>query len=76
LRRHQDELLVFLDDPQVPPDNNEAERTLRGVANDHGMGRGSRSWPGARAYAKIKSVYATCRRNGLNFFFATESTPS
>ena len=30
LRRHRDELLVFLHDPLVSPDNNHAERTIRG----------------------------------------------
>jgi FtsZ-binding cell division protein ZapB len=68
LRRHKGELLTFLDDPAVPPDNNEAERAARGVANDRGMGRGSRSEAGCGVYARLKTVFATARKNGVNFF--------
>ena len=68
LRRHGGELLTFRDSEDLPPDNNLAERAARGVANDRGMGRGSRSETGAETYGDLKTVYATCRRQKLNFF--------
>jgi len=68
LRRHRDEILTFLDDKNVPPDNNGAERPLRGVAADRGNGGGTRAWWGTRVYADLKSVLTTCRKQGINFF--------
>ena len=68
LRRHGGELLTFLDSDHLPPDNNLAERAARGVANDRGMGRGSRSESGAETYGDLKTVFETCRRQKLNFF--------
>ena len=49
------ELLTFLDSDHLPPDNNLAERAARGVANDRGMGRGSRSETGAETYGDLKT---------------------
>ena len=68
LRKYGGQLLTFLDDPAVPPDNNRCERDARGVANDRGMGRGSRTEAGSKSYAILKSVLATARKNGQNLF--------
>lgn len=67
LVRHRFELLTFLEDPNVPADNNTSERDIRSVVaarNDGGVNRSN--W-GAAAFSKWKSVIRTCQKNGLNF---------
>jgi hypothetical protein len=68
LRRHQDELLVFLDVPGVPPDNNACERDIRSVAAARADGGVNRSTWGADAFAVAKSIIRTCQKNGRRFF--------
>lgn len=67
LFRHGNELFTFLNDPQVPADNNGCERDIRSLAaarNDGGTHRADWS---ATAFARIKSVIATGLKNGLRF---------
>jgi Transposase IS66 family/zinc-finger binding domain of transposase IS66 len=67
LFKHCDELFTFLNDPQVPPDNNGTERDIRSLAaarNDGGTHRADWS---ATAFARIKSVIATGMKNGVRF---------
>lgn len=68
LRRHRDELLVFLDHPDVPPDNNAAERDIRSVAAARSDGGVNRTDWGAKAFGVAKSIVRTCQKNGRNFF--------
>ncbi|MBV8311317.1 MAG: IS66 family transposase, partial [Planctomycetaceae bacterium] len=49
LRRHRDDLLTFLDEPNVPFDNNHAERALRPAAMIRKNSFGNRSERGADA---------------------------
>ena len=67
LFKHCDELFTFLDNPQVPADNNGCERDIRSLAaarNDGGVHRAEWS---AAAFARIKSVIVTSLKNGLRF---------
>jgi hypothetical protein len=67
LFRHCDELFTFLDDPQVPADNNGAERDIRSLVaarNDGGTHRADWS---ADAFARLKSIVATGMKNGVRF---------
>jgi len=67
LLKHEDELFTFLDDPAVPSDNNHAEREIRGlVAARQDGGTNRQSWS-AGAFACIKTVTRTCRKNGRRF---------
>jgi transposase len=68
LRRHREELLLFLDEPDVPPDNNAAEQDIRSVAAARADGGINRTDWGAQAFGVAKSIVRTCRKNGLNFF--------
>ena len=68
LRRHREELLTFLDDPAVPPDNNTGERDIRSVAAARNDGGVNRTQWGAKAFGIAKSIVRTCRKNGRNFF--------
>lgn len=68
LRKHKDELWVFLDHPEIPADNNAAERDIRSVAAARSDGGVNRSDWGAKAFAVAKSIVRTCQKAGLNFF--------
>jgi Transposase IS66 family/zinc-finger binding domain of transposase IS66 len=67
LFKHCDELFTFLDDPQVPADNNGTERDIRSLAaarNDGGTHRAAWS---ADAFARLKSIIVTGMKNGVRF---------
>jgi transposase len=68
LRRHREELLVFLDEPAVPADNNAGERDIRSVAAARGDGGVNRTDWGAKAFGVAKSIVRTCQKSGRNFF--------
>jgi hypothetical protein len=67
LFQHSDELLVFLDDPRVPADNNGSERDIRSLAAARSDGGTHRAEWSAAAFARLKSVIATSLKNGLRF---------
>jgi transposase len=54
----------FLDHPEVPPDNNRAERSLRLAVTKRKVCGGSRSMEGFAQTAAILSVIQTCRAQG------------
>ncbi len=67
LYKHCDELFTFLNNPQVPADNNGTERDIRSLAaarNDGGTHRADWS---ADAFARLKSIIATGMKNGVRF---------
>ena len=66
LLKHQDGLCVFVPHPEVPPDNNAAERALRGPVIGRYTSFGSGSASGAALTALMYSIYATLQQSGLN----------
>ena len=61
----------FLDHPEVPPDNNLAERSLRLAITKRKVSSGSRSLTRFEHTANLLTVVQTCRRQGrsvMNFF--------
>ena len=61
----------FLDHPEVPPDNNLAERSLRLAVTKRKVSGGSRSMQRFAQTADLLSVVQTCRRQGrsvMKFF--------
>ena len=64
LRRHRDELLTFLDEPDVPFDNNLAERAIRPAVMIRKNSFGNRSDRGADTQAVLMSVYRTLQQRG------------
>lgn len=64
LKRHRDELFVFLYDENVPPDNNFAERTIRGGVVMRKNSYGNKSVGGAQTQAVLMSVFATLKQRG------------
>ncbi len=64
LGRHNDRgnLLRFLDDPNIEPTNNRAERALRGAVIARKVSQCSKTDEGAEAYSAFTSVIRTLRR--------------
>ena len=66
LLNHREGLSVFVGNPQVPMDNNLAERTLRGAVIGRRLSFGSGSEAGARLTAPMCSVVETLAVNGID----------
>jgi transposase len=64
LRRHQDDLFTFLDQEQVPFDNNHAERSIRPAVILRKNSYGNRSQRGADCQAVLMSVFRTLKQRG------------
>lgn len=71
LRDKTEQWWYFLDHPEVPPDNNLAERSLRLAVTKRKVSGGSRSMSRFAQTADLLSVVQTCRRQGrsvIEFF--------
>jgi hypothetical protein len=66
LRRYQDYLFAFLDDAEVPADNNFAERPIRPAVILRKNSPSNRSERGAATQAVLMSVYRTLKLRGLH----------
>ena len=66
LVNHRAGLSVFVDRPQVPPDNNRAELALRGAVIGRRLSFGSDSETGAEFTAVMYSVAGTLAMNGID----------
>jgi len=65
LAKHSEELLVFLLHPDVPADNNHAERQMRFAVVMRKNSYGNRSKRGAQAQAILMSIFRTCQLRGV-----------
>jgi transposase len=66
LRRHRNDLFTFVDAPDVPPDNNHAEREVRPAVIMRKNILCNRSEAGAHTQAVLMSVYRTLKLRGHN----------
>jgi transposase len=66
LRRTRDHLWTFLDEPEVPFENNFAERMIRPAVILRKNSQSNRSEQGAATQATLMSIYRTLRLRGLN----------
>jgi transposase len=66
LAKHSEELLVFLLHPDVPADNNHAERQMRFAVVMRKNSYGNRSKRGAQAQAILMSIFRTCQLRGVD----------
>ena len=60
------ELFVFVAEPEAPPDNNAAERSLRPLVISRKISGGARSEPGSDTKMTRSSLFGTWRAQGLN----------
>lgn len=66
LRRHESELFTFLDHPEVPSDNNHAERQIRPAVLVRKTSYANGSESGAETQAVLMSVFRTLKQRGHN----------
>ena len=64
LRRHQSDLFTFLDQDNVPFENNHAERCVRPAVIIRKNSYGNRSQRGADCQAVLMSVFRTLKQRG------------
>ena len=60
------ELFVFVAEPDVPSDNNPAERSLRHLVISRKVSGGTRSERGTERKMTLASIFGTWRARGLN----------
>ncbi|MHB1417052.1 MAG: IS66 family transposase [Chloroflexota bacterium] len=68
IRRYAKELFVFVAEPGVPADNNQAERSLRHLVTSRKISGGTRSDAGTDSKMALATVFGTWRAQGLNPF--------
>lgn len=68
LQKHQDGVLAFALDPNVPFTNNQAERDLRPAKVKQKVSGCFRTRAGAEVYARLQAMISTFRKQGLNVF--------
>ena len=66
IERHIKELFVFVAEPDVPSDNNPAERSLRHLVISRKVSGGTRSEQGTERKMTLASIFGTWRAQGLN----------
>jgi hypothetical protein len=67
-RQKKAALLLVLDFPEVPLENNEAERAIREYVIKRKISNGTRTAAGTQAWEVFLSLLDTCRKNGVNFY--------
>jgi transposase len=70
MMKHQEAFLRFVEDPNIPFTNNQAERDLRMVKTKQKVSGGFRSIGGAKIFANIYSFLSTARKLGLDALHA------
>lgn len=74
LKNHGEEYFLFLENPQIEPTNNLAEREVRHCVIDRRITQGTRGLNGQRWCERIWTVLATCARQERDAFeFIAES---
>ena len=66
IERHIKERFVFVAEPDVPADNNPAERSLRHLVISRKVSGGTRSEQGTESKMTLASIFGTWRAQGLN----------
>ena len=68
IANHIKELFIFVAEPEVPSDNNAAERSLRPLVTSRKISGGTRSPQGTETKMTLASIFSTWRAQGLNTF--------
>jgi transposase len=75
LSTHKQDTLRFLTDPRVPFTNNLAERDGRMMKLRQKISGGFRSEDGAKAFAVVRSVLSTARKQGWDMLSTLTGDP-
>lgn len=70
IARYLGELLTFVREPGIPPDNNAAERSLRHLVTSRKISGGSRSPEGTATKMALASLFGTWRAQHINPYLA------
>jgi len=70
LRDYREAVLAFLHHPEVPFDNNLAERDLRMMKVKQKISGCFRTWQGAEVFAAVRTYLATARKQGMSMLQA------
>jgi len=73
IERFLPELFTFVEHPDVPPDNNAAERALRPSVIARKVSGGTRSSAGSTTRSILMSLFATWQAQGLDALFACQT---
>ena len=76
MRLYKPDILRFMDDPEVPFDNNQAERDIRMSKVQQKISGGFRSDQGNAAFDHIRSYIATAIKQGISAFKAIQAAVS
>ena len=68
LRQHQESILAFAFEPNVPFTNNQAERDIRCLKVKQKVSNSFRTLDGAKTYARIQGFLSTVRKQKMNVF--------
>lgn len=66
LLRHEPEMFTFVEHPQVPSDNNAAERAIRPAVIARKVSGGTRSSAGSDTFSVLMSLFGTWQARGLD----------
>lgn len=70
LKKHTEHLFVFLENTDVPPDNNGSERAIRNLKVKQKVSGQFKSEEGADAFCVIRSIIDTAKKNKKDPFLA------
>ncbi len=66
LRKHRSSVLLFMNYPYVPPDNNSSEKAIRNGKIKQKVSGGFRSLVGAKQYAVLLSIIETSKKQKMD----------
>jgi len=70
--KYQDYVFGFLDNPEIPPDNNGSERAIRNFKVKLKNSGFFKSLEGANIYAVLRSIIDTALKNDQNPYLALQ----